>query len=230
MTAYLARPSIIAAAIAVLLAIAGCGGSGSKHSTHAASTRPDVGAATGASPSGASTSRTATVRVDGGKRKDASITVRVANPGAAGAAQVTFAAPGAESRSTFIAKADAICRSFRTQARKIGAGATTFAAQETELPRLVKATEEGVRALTELSPPTVEAAGLQRFATMTVGSVVAFAQAQTRTSSTSEAAGSQVEAKDLADSAHSSSDATAAAAAAHELGLHVCGSPGSAWL
>ena len=92
------------------------------------------------------------------------------------------------------------------------------------------ATQQSVKALTELSPPTSEAPGLRRFATMTVASVIAFAEAQSRTRSTSEAVGAQVEARDLADSARSSRDATAASAAARQLGLHVCGSPGAAWL
>jgi hypothetical protein len=94
----------------------------------------------------------------------------------------------------------------------------------------VATTEQSLRALTQLSPPTGDEPGLRRFVTMTAASVIAFADAQSRTRSTSEAVGAQVEAQDLADSGRSSRDAAAAVAAARQLGLHVCGSPGAAWL
>jgi hypothetical protein len=145
-------------------------------------------------------------------------------------AKVTFAAPGGQSPTRFLASADAICRSFRTRARAIGGTATTLAAQETELGHLVAATEQSVKQLTDLSPPTPDAAGLRRFAEMTVASVIAFAEAQSRSRSTSEATGVAVEARDLAASSRSSHAAAAAQTAARKLGLRVCGSPGSAWL
>jgi hypothetical protein len=152
-------------------------------------------------------------------------------PVAAGTTSTTTpSGSGRASRAAFASSADAICRRFRAQARAVGGGATTLATQETELWRLVSATEHAVKKLAHLSPPANEAASFRRFATMTAGSMLAFAEAQTRTSSTSETTGAQVEARDLADSARSSSDAAAAATAARQLGLHVCGSPGSAWL
>jgi hypothetical protein len=94
----------------------------------------------------------------------------------------------------------------------------------------VAATQQSLTALTELSPPAGDEPGLRRFVTTTTDSVIEFAKAQSRTSSTSEAVGSQVEAQDLADSGRSSRDAAAATAAARQLGLHVCASPGAAWL
>jgi hypothetical protein len=221
---------------AALLAIAGCGGSSaptrSKHAvfvppgltTGRADPSPAASSAGAPPPAGAPASAAAT-RSAGG-----AATAGAVGSGHHPVAKITFAAPGGESPTTFLSSADAICRSFRARARAIGAGATTLSAQETELSRLVAATEQSAKALTKLSPPAGDEPGLQRFVTMTAASVVAFAEAQSRTRSTSEAVGAQVEAQDLAYSARSSRDASAAAAQARQLGLHVCGSPGAAWL
>jgi len=203
----------------------GSPGSPGASATRRRATRPHAGTSPTAGSAASATSTAATVTVSAGGTGTAR-----AGAGSVPAARVTFAAPGGESPTTFVASADAICRSFRARAHAIGAGATTLVSRETELGHLLSATEQSVKALTGLSPPVVDAAGLRRFAAMTVASVIAFSEAQKRTSSTSEAAGSQVEAKDMADSAQSSTDAIAAQAAARKLGLHVCGSPGSAWL
>jgi len=250
MKAHPGRSPMIAALAASLLAIGGCGGSGSQHrSKHAVLVPSGLGAGSGGtgehrSPAlSAADSNTGTVSAasSGGAASTVSVGAGgavsvgatgtpVASADALPVAKVTFAAPGGESRTGFVASADAICRSFRDRARAIGAAATTLGAQETELGRLVKATELSVKALTDLSPPTGDAAGLRRFAEMTVASVIAFSEAQSRTRSTSEAVGARVEAKDLADSERSSRDAASAQAAARTLGLRVCGSAGSAWL
>jgi len=238
--------SLVAALAVMLLAIAGCGGSSSPHpAKHAVFLPPGLttGSAESSSNSStaqASTTGSSTAHPAGAKSKHAPAAGATSSAGGATpsgsaggglpVAKVTFAAPGGESSTSFVSSADAICRSFRARARAIGAGATTLGTQETELSNLVKATEQAVKALTELSPPTGDEPGLRRFATMTAASVVAFAEAQTRTTSTSEAVGAQVEARDLSDSARSSRDTTAAATAARRLGLHVCGSPGSVWL
>ena len=235
------RASLIAAVALALPAIAGCGGSSSPQpakraaSVPAVSTTASAGPSSGSATAAGSTTGRSTSGPARAKRKHAAgatSSVRVeTTPGSGGlpVAKVAFAAPGSESRTAFISSADAICRSFRSRARAIGAGATTLVTQETELSRLLATAEQSAKALTELSPPASEAPGLRRFATMTVASVIAFAEAQTRTSSTSETVGAQVEARDLADSARSSHDATAATSAARQLGLHVCGSSGSAW-
>jgi len=256
MNARADRPSARAgAAVAVaVLALGGCGGSSSPpRSKHAVSAVPGLRAGSGgsrgsrATRSAAATAKAGPASTAGATGATGTVSVGATGTpvagagssagtgagtgaGSAQAAKVTFAAPGGESRAQFVGSADSICRSFRAHARAIGAAATTLAAQETELKHLVTATEQSVKALTDLSPPTADAPGLRRFAEMTVGSVIAFADAQSRTSSTSEAAGSAVEAKDLAYSSRSSQDASAAQAAARRLGLHVCGSPGSAWL
>jgi hypothetical protein len=224
------RASLIAALAVASLAIGGCGGSSSpKPSKRAVFVPTAAGSTTASSTSSPVRAQSKHASASAGATSSARVAT---TPGSGGlpVAKVTFAAPGGQSRATFVASADAICRRFRARARAIGAGATTLAAQETELGHLVTATQQSVKALTELSPPTSEAPGLRRFATMTVASVIAFAEAQSRTRSTSEAVGAQVEARDLADSARSSRDATAASAAARQLGLHVCGSPGAAWL
>lgn len=237
---------LIAALAVALLAIAGCGGASSPTSAKravvvpAGGTTTSAGSSSGSSTAGGSATGSSTSSPAHANNKHAApastkatSSARVTTtPGSGGlpVAKVAFAAPGRESRTAFISSADAICRSFRARARAIGAGATTLVTQETELSSLLKATEQSAKALTELSPPVTEDPGLQRFATMTVASAIAFAEAQTRTSSTSETVGAQVEARDLADSARSSGDAIAAASAARRLGLRVCGSAGSAWL
>jgi hypothetical protein len=228
MTAHLGRSlRTIALLTTASAAIGSCGGS-SPPRHPLTFVPPGVGASPGAG--GAGTPATASTPA-GATRGGARAAVGATSSGVSVAgATVTFATPGGESAPTFVASADAICRSFRTRARKIGAGATTLAAQETELGHLVSVTERSIRALTALSPPAGDAAGLRRFATMTVASVVAFAEAQTRTRSTSEALGTQVEARDMRASERAARDAAGAAAAARRLGLHVCGSPGAAWL
>jgi hypothetical protein len=241
MPARVSRSCTIAALAAALLAIAGCGGSSSPNrSKHAVFVPPGLTTAP-AEPSPAS-SRSSTDAVSttssGATSSSAGATSSAGAPAAQGSAgsghqptaKITFAAPGGESPTAFVSSADAICRSFRARAHAIGTGATTLGTQETELPRLVATTEQSLRALTQLSPPTGDEPGLRRFVTMTAASVIAFADAQSRTRSTSEAVGAQVEAQDLADSGRSSRDAAAAVAAARQLGLHVCGSPGAAWL
>ncbi|HWF51849.1 MAG TPA: hypothetical protein VG294_14515 [Solirubrobacteraceae bacterium] len=252
MKAPAGRSSVLAGVVAtVLAAIGGCGSSGSQHRPrHAVFVPPGLAARPGNSTGSQTTSSTAASShpVTGSARSSAAPTGAVSTVSSAGAvsvgatgaagtsaasapvAKVTFAAPGGESHAGFVASADGICRSFRARARAIGARATTLSTQETELGQLVTATERSVKALTELSPPTADAAGLRVFANMTVASVIAFAEAQSRTSSTSEAVGSRVEARDLADSSRSSRDAAAAQAAARRLRLRVCGSSGSAWL
>jgi hypothetical protein len=249
MNARAGRPSALAGVAVAVLAVGGCGGSSQPHPKHAGSAAPGLRAGSGGSrgPSstaassgtgaGSSAGTTGTTGTSTSSTASSARTVSVSTTGtpvpragSAPAAKLTFAAPGGESPAQFVGSADAICRGFRARARAIGAAANTLGAQETELKHLLAATEQAVKALTDLSPPTADAPGLRRFAEMTVGSVIAFADAQSRTSSTSEAAGSAVEAKDLADSKRSSEDAAAAQAAARKLGLHVCGSPGSAWL
>ena len=252
MTAPIGRSYTIAAVAALavaLLAVAGCGGSGAPKPSKSGvfvppgltttSTGPSPAASSkssttagSATSGGASTSSTSAKTSAGGATTSAG---GAAAPGSAGsghhaAAKVTFAAPGQESAATFLSSADGICRSFRATARTIGAGATTLGTQEAELPHLLAATQSSLNALTELSPPAADEPGLRRFVTTTAAAVVAFGQAQTRTHSTSEAVGSRVEAQDLADSARSARDVVAAAAAARQLGLHVCGSAGAAWL
>jgi hypothetical protein len=234
MTARLASSSGLIAVLAVAsLAIVGCGGSSSQHRASKGVFLPP-GVGVGQSGAGSGSSVTADAGTGGGTgaaaRKTTGASAAGSSGGSSAAPRITFAAPGGQSAPTFVASADAICRSFRAHARQIGAGATTLAAQETELGHLVTVTEQSIRSLTDLSPPTPEAAGLRRFATMTVASVVAFAEAQSRTRSTSETVGSQVEAHDLAAAQRSAHDAAAASAAARQLGLHVCGSAGAAWL
>jgi hypothetical protein len=233
-TARIGRSYTVAALATALLAIAGCGGSSApKRSKHAVFVPRGVTPAP-PKPSPTVTSETSTDADSPAGSGAKSSAGRTAKSGSASeilpGAKLTFAAPGEESQTAFASSADAICRSFRARARAIGAGATTLVAQETELPHLVAATEQAVKALTELSPPTGDEPRLRNFVSMTAASLVAFAEAQSRTRSTSEAVGADVEAQDLADSARSSRDATAAAAAAKQLGLHVCGSPGAAWL
>lgn len=231
MTARLGGSSgLLAVLAAVSLVLAGCGGSSSEHrASKDASLSPGVGAGSGGAASGAPVAAT---RGDAtGRRGGASGAANgTGSGGSTAASRITFAAPGGQSAATFVASADAICGSFRAHARQIGASATTLAAQETELGHLIRITEQSIRSLTNLSPPVPEETGLRRFATMTVASVIAFAEAQARTKSTSETVGSQLEAHDLAASQRSARDAAAASAAATQLGLHVCGSPGAAWL
>jgi hypothetical protein len=227
---------------AALLAIAGCGSSSSptpsKHAVFVppglttAPAQPSPAAPTKTSTGAAGTTGSGAAAGSAGTSSSAGTATTPRSVGSVhlSAAKITFAAPGGESAAAFASSADTICRSFRARARAIGAGATTLGTQETELEHLVSATEQSLNALTDLSPPASDEPGLRRFVTMTAAAVVAFAKAQSRTSSTSEAVGSQVEAQDLADSARSSRDTIAAAAAAHQLGLHVCGSPGAAWL
>lgn len=251
MNAHAGRSSVLAVVGVTVLAISGCGGSSSPHrpkhavfvppgllagSTGANASRPpnstggssNIGTVSSPSSMGATDTVSATGSVDTGST--GATATAGAGAGSAPAARVTFAAPGGQSHARFVRSADAICRGFRARARAIGASATTLAAQETELGHLVTATEQSVNALTDLSPPAADAPGLRRFADSTVASVIAFAEAQSRTRSTSEAVGSALEAKDLASSKRSSHDAAAAQGAARTLGLHVCGSPGSAWL
>jgi hypothetical protein len=251
MNAGVRRSSVLAGVAMAVLAIGGCGGSNSQHRRQrAVFAAPGLGAgsrqaraprATGSSAASSNPGTTSTASTTAPTDTIATATSpRTGTAGGAGtagpradsapAAKVTFAAPGGESHAQFVSAADAICRSFRARARAIGTAATTLGAQETELRKLVTATEQSVKALTDLSPPNADAAGLRRFAEMTVAAVIAFAQAQSRTSSTSESVGSQVEASDLADSGRSAHDAAAAQAAARTLRLHICGSSGSAWL
>jgi hypothetical protein len=254
MNARTGRWSLLAGVAVTSLALGGCGGSSSPpRSKHAVFVPPGLVAGAGgsggsrppSSTSSAATTGTTTAAPTPTATATATPTATAtatptaaATPGAGAGAgtssvpgtKVTFAAPGGQSPAAFVASADAICRSFRAQARAIGGTATTLAAQETELEHLVAATEQSVKQLTDLSPPIADAAGLRRFAGMTVASVIAFAEAQSRSRSTSEAVGVAVEARDLAASSRSSRDAAAAQAASRKLGLHVCGSPGSAWL
>jgi hypothetical protein len=230
---WVRRSSAIAAA---LLVIVGCGGSSSpKRSKPAVFVPPGLSTApvkpSPPAPSGSPARPGGTTSAGAPSSSSARpASSASASSGHPPASKITFAAPGGESLPAFVSSADAICRSFRARARTIGAGATTLVAQETELQNLVAATQQSLKALTELSPPLDDEPALRRFVTDTTAALVAFAQAQSRTRSTSEAVGSQVEAEDLADSARSSRDTVAATAAAHELGLHVCGSPGAAWL
>jgi hypothetical protein len=237
MPSRIGRLYAIAAWAAALVAIAGCGGSSApKRSKHAVFVPPGLTTAA-AQPSPAASSGSSTGASTGTTTRGGATTVTpaAATSSSTGSrhppvSKITFAPPGGDTSPAFLSSADAICRSFRARARAIGAGATTLVSQEAELDNLLSATERSLKALTQLSPPASDEPGLRRFVTMTAAAVVAFADAQSRTRSTSEAVGAQVEGQDLADSARSSRDVTAAAAAARQLGLHVCGSPGAAWL
>lgn len=134
------------------------------------------------------------------------------------------------SAGQFAAAADAVCSSYRHAVRSTGATAVTLVTQENELSTLVGETASALKRLRALSPPAGEAALVGSFMRLTRVSVGDFVKAQTHSNSTSEAAGTATEAKDMALAQSSGKDALGAQAAAHKLGLHVCGSLGAEWL
>jgi hypothetical protein len=144
------------------------------------------------------------------------------------AASATPASP--LSPGQFVAAADAICSSYRHSVRTTGASAVTLVTQENELSTLVGETATALKRLHGLSQPAGDAALIGKFIALTRASVGDFVKAQTHSNSTSEAAGTATEANDMALAQSSGKDALGAQAAAHKLGLHVCGSLGAEWL
>jgi hypothetical protein len=134
------------------------------------------------------------------------------------------------SSGQFAAAADAICSSYRHTVRSTGASAVTLITQENELSTLVGETAIALKRVHALPPPAGEAALVGTFIALTRASVGEFVKAQTHSNSTSEAVGTATEAKDMALAQSSGKDALGAQAAAHRLGLHVCGSLGAEWL
>ncbi len=130
----------------------------------------------------------------------------------------------------FVASADAVCTNYRATVRGIAAKATTVVAQEGEMQDLVNATSAALKRLEALSPPTVQAAPAGKYIALVGSSVRNFVLAQSRSSSTSEAAGTASETQDMNDANASSQEALSAQATAHRLGLRVCGSSGAEWL
>jgi hypothetical protein len=134
------------------------------------------------------------------------------------------------SPAQFVSAADGICTAYRHTVQATGAHATTLAAQQNELSALVGETAAALKRLGALAPPAGQVGLLARFIGLTRASVGDFVKAQTRSSSTSEAVGTSGEAQDMSLAQRSAQDALGAQAAAHQLGLHVCGSEGAEWL
>lgn len=140
-------------------------------------------------------------------------------------------ASGQTSPALFVAAADAVCTGFRQEVRTTGSHATTLATQEGELQDLVGETAASLAQLSALTPPPGDATLLARFVALTRSSVRDFVQAQDRsTTIPTEAAQVALEDHDVQLAQDSAHDAAEAQTAAHELGLHVCGSPGAEWL
>jgi hypothetical protein len=130
----------------------------------------------------------------------------------------------------FVAAADRICGDYRSQAGQIQGGATTFALQEKEEPALIDAVRSALAKLRALAPPAPDRTLLGRLVEDTSSSVDAFISAQHRTHSTAVGPNQQVAQQDSEAYARSVALAKSADAAAHQLGMRVCGSPGSDWL
>ena len=235
------------AALAAMLgaaALSGCGGSGP-----AAETSPlQSGAPVAAAPVVRVARRAHTVRRRERRpvrhRSPAAVSKPGFSPVAAGNTQAlnTLAASvsrpashaaalvPASSPSSFVASADAICSGYRRAVRATGTSAVTLVAEENELSTLVGETARALKRLQVLASPSRDDSLVSRFIALTQASVGDFVKAQARSSSTSETVGTASEAKDMALAETSAKDALAAQAAAHRLGLHVCGSSGAEWL
>ena len=130
----------------------------------------------------------------------------------------------------FVAAADAICSSYRHSVRSTGATAVTLVTQENELSTLVGDTVTALKRLHRSVAAGRRCGPDRQVHRADAGIGGDFVKAQTHSNSTSEAAGTATEAKDMALAQSSGKDALGAQAAAHKLGLHVCGSLGAEWL
>jgi hypothetical protein len=139
----------------------------------------------------------------------------------------THKQPAAQSR--YAVAADRICSSNRSTVRQIGAAATNWTLQQSELHDLAQATNGSVSKLQALSPPK-NAALARRYTLLTKASIQDFLSAQQRSSSANEAVGVATERQDTAAAETSGREALAAQTAARKLGMRVCGSSGAEWL
>jgi hypothetical protein len=133
-------------------------------------------------------------------------------------------------RSAFAVAADNICSANRGTVHQIGAAATTWSLQQSELHDLVQATNSSLTKLEALTPPSKNAALARKYFSLTASSIQEFVSAQQRSTSTNEAVGVANERSDTAAAENSGNDALAAQAAARKLGMRVCGSSGAEWL
>jgi hypothetical protein len=133
-------------------------------------------------------------------------------------------------RTAFDTRADGICSANRATVRRIGAAATTWSLQQSELSDLVGATNASLAKLAALKPGKAETKLARRFIALTRTSISDFLAAQTRSTSTNEAIGAATESRDLETAQASATAAIAAQKAARTLRLRVCGSSGAEWL
>jgi hypothetical protein len=134
-----------------------------------------------------------------------------------------------DSSSELISAADAICRGYRHQVGSVGK-ATSLSAQEHVYSDVVGAAQSALAKLRALAPPASDGPGFTLFVHQTSAAIGDFVAAQARTRSTQESVGVEAEQHDFAAFERAAHAAAAAQGAARQLGLHVCGSPGSDWL
>jgi hypothetical protein len=133
-------------------------------------------------------------------------------------------------RTAFDTRADRVCAANRATVRRIGAAATTWSLQQSELNDLVHATDASLGRLAALKPGKAEAKAARRYISLTRTSVTDFLAAQARSTSTKEAIGVATESRDVKAAQASAKAAVAAQQAARALRLRVCGASGAEWL
>lgn len=179
---------------------------------HRPDTRPRAGAGAAASKATAS-----------GGASAANASVATATPQTVSAASATAGGP------TFASAADAICGTYRREVSPANA-ARTLTEQERVFSRVISAARRAISRLHQLSVPAGQLKVFRSFIDHTSAAVDEFASAQARSRTTQESDGVATEEQDFAAFQRAGRDATAGDAAAHRLGLRVCGSPGSDWL
>jgi hypothetical protein len=101
---------------------------------------------------------------------------------------------------------------------------------EEQRPTLVHDARAAVARLQTLSPPAPYAPTYSRFTDMTARSIDEFDAAQTRSRSKNVQVDEAQQQQDMAIYGKAVDDASAAGAAARQLGMRVCGSSGSEWM